>query len=52
MKFCKIGIHKWKYIPNLHGGKPMHRICAHCQKAQMWNYDKAREYGIIEWINK
>lgn len=48
---CKFGIHRWHYIPNDHGGKPMRRVCLYCNKRQAWNYDLAREHGVIQWDN-
>ena len=48
---CLIGLHAWRYIPNAHGGRPMRRQCDCCPKRQSWDYDQAREYGRIVWID-
>jgi len=47
---CVLGFHKWSYIPNQHGGKPMVRVCVRCGNKQVWDYDTAREHGVIAWI--
>jgi len=48
---CKVGLHKWFYIKNDHGGQPMVRQCLCCQRLQTWNYSAAREHGVIQWEN-
>jgi len=45
---CAAGIHKWTYLPNTNGGRPMRRECC-CGKRQGWNYSAAREQGVIVW---
>lgn len=45
---CVIGIHKWSYIPNAHGGRPMVRQCECCPMCEAWDYNAARE-GLIVW---
>ncbi len=48
---CAIGWHRWRYLDNDHGGRPMRRACSFCGKRQCWDYDIAREHGAIRWIN-
>lgn len=46
---CMLRLHRWQYIPNEHGGRPMRRVCACCPAEQQWNYTAARERGQIIW---
>lgn len=49
-QLCFIGWHSWEYIENHYGGRPINRRCRCCGKWQMWDYDNARQHGIINWV--
>lgn len=46
---CFIGIHLWVYAKG--PGRPMHRSCERCGKAQGWDYHQARTRGRIVWTD-
>ena len=48
---CRVGVHKWIFSTPSFRGRPMVRQCSCCPKRQMWDYDKARSYGLIVWID-